>query len=133
MRLIKQGDVASACDLDARYWIDGPSRDLAQVDPAYRARAMVLHRENFTIDQMSHQEQVLAPPAIGRLGEIKCPTMVVIGDSDSDDLRKLSAQLATEIADARLVTIENAAHLPSLEHPAEFNRLLRDFLTSSGN
>jgi pimeloyl-ACP methyl ester carboxylesterase len=37
-----------------------------------------------------------------------------------------------EIAGARLATIENAAHLPSLEHPAEFNRLLGDFLDSLG-
>ena len=36
-----------------------------------------------------------------------------------------------EIPGASIATIDNAAHLPSLEHPAEFNRLLRDFLTSS--
>jgi pimeloyl-ACP methyl ester carboxylesterase len=27
-----------------------------------------------------------------------------------------------------MMTIENAAHLPSLEHPAQFNRLLEEFL-----
>jgi pimeloyl-ACP methyl ester carboxylesterase len=57
--------------------------------------------------------------------------MVIIGDSDAPDLRNIAQHLAREIRGASIATIDNAAHLPSLEHPAEFNRLLRDFLTSS--
>ncbi|MDO8432762.1 MAG: alpha/beta hydrolase [Candidatus Binatus sp.] len=133
MRLIQQGDSASARDLEARYWIDGPSRDAAKVDSAYRARAAELHRENFSVERFSHQEQELSPPAIGRLGEIKCPATVIIGDSDADDIRALGARLATEIAGARLVTIENGAHLPNLEHPDRFNRILREFLARLAN
>ncbi len=71
----------------------------------------------------------MSPPAIGRLAEIKCPTMVIVGDADADDLKLLAAQIAREVDGARLVTIENAAHLPSLEHPGKFNRLLREFLS----
>jgi 3-oxoadipate enol-lactonase len=55
--------------------------------------------------------------------------MVIIGDCDSQDLRRVAAHLAKEIRGAKLTTIENAAHLPSLEHPAEFNQLLEGFLT----
>jgi len=57
------------------------------------------------------------------------PTLVVIGDHDSEDLRKLADRLAAEIVGARLVKM-NAAHLPSLEHPAQFSELLDDFLGS---
>jgi len=56
---------------------------------------------------------------------------VVIGDNDGLDLIKLAHRLVSEIPDARLITIENAAHLPSLEHPDQFNRILTQFLTSS--
>ena len=129
MRLVQQGDVASAQDREARYWIDGPGRDIAKIDLSYRSRAFELHRENFSVYRFTHQEQVISPPAIDRLAEIKCPSMIVIGDSDADDLRSLSARLVTEIAGAHLVTIDNAAHLPSLEHPDHFNRLLHEFLT----
>ena len=47
-----------------------------------------------------------------------CPTLVVIGDNDSEDLVKLAGRFAVEIPNARLVTIRDAAHLPSLEHPS---------------
>jgi pimeloyl-ACP methyl ester carboxylesterase len=127
MKLAKSGEVHRAREMDAQLWIDG-TRDAADVDPTYRARARELHRDNFTLDRLQHPEEELKPPAIGRLSEIKCPTMVLIGDSDTAELVRLAARIAKEISGARHVTIENAAHLPSLEHPDEFNRLLMDFL-----
>jgi pimeloyl-ACP methyl ester carboxylesterase len=124
-------DVDRARELEAKYWIDGPSRDAAQVDPVYRERARQLHRENFSLEQMTRQEEPLKPPAIDRLGEIAAPALVVIGDHDDVDLVKLANRLATEIPNASLVTTANAAHLPSLEHPDQFNRILSDFLIKS--
>ena len=128
--LEKRGDADAAFDLSARYWIDGPSRDVSRVDPKYRERAFQLYKENFSLEAFQRQENTLEPPAIKRLSEIKCPTMVIIGDSDTPDLRNIAQHLAREIRGASIATIDNAAHLPSLEHPAEFNRLLQDFLTS---
>lgn len=130
LTLVRDRDVERACEMDAKYWIDGPSRDSAQIDPVYRKRARQLHRENFSIDRFAHQEQSLKPPAIDRLREIAAPTLVVIGDNDSEDLIKLANRFATEIPNATLVTIANAAHLPSLEHPDQFNQILSRFLTS---
>ncbi|MFZ0246458.1 alpha/beta fold hydrolase [Candidatus Binatus sp.] len=128
--LVQKGDVERAREMDAKYWIDGPSRDAAKVAPVYRDRARELHRENFSIERFTRQEEPLKPPAIGRLCEITAPTLVVIGDSDSEDLLRLAERFAVEIPNARLATISNAAHLPSLEHPDEFNRIVSDFLDS---
>ena len=115
---------------DAKYWIDGSGRSPSEIAPVYRERAWQLHRENFSVERVARPESQLTPPAIGRLTEIKAPTMVVIGDNDSEDLRTLADRLAAEISGARLAQMRNAAHLPSLEHPAEFNRLLEEFLGS---
>lgn len=131
LTLVRAKDVEGAREMDAKYWIDGPSRDSTQIDPVYRTRARQLHRENFSIERFAHQEQPLQPPAIGRLGEIAAPTLVVIGDHDAEDLVKLADRIAAEIPHATLITIKNAAHLPSLEHPDQFNGILNDFLTRS--
>jgi pimeloyl-ACP methyl ester carboxylesterase len=128
LTLVRDRDVERAREMDAKYWIDGPSRDSAQIDPVYRTRARQLHRENFSIDRFAHQEQPLKPPAIDRLREITAPTLVVIGDNDSEDLIKLADRFAAEIPNATLATVANAAHLPSLEHPDQFNRTLSRFL-----
>ncbi|MGH7923186.1 MAG: alpha/beta fold hydrolase [Candidatus Binatus sp.] len=129
LTLVRDGDLERAREMDAKYWIDGPSRDSARIAPVYRERARQLHRENFSMDRFAHQEEPLKPPAIDRLREISAPTLVVIGDSDDQDLVKLAARMAAEIPNASLVTIANAAHLPSLEHPEEFNGILNRFLT----
>ena len=128
LKAIRDGDEDRAREMDAKYWIDGPSRDSSRVDPVYRERARQLHRENFSLQRFATQEQPLKPPAIGRLGEIKAPTLVVIGDSDEPDLVRLADRLTAEIPNATRVPIKNAAHLPSLEHPELFNQILDDFL-----
>ena len=129
LRVIQKGDLDQAREMDGKYWIDGPSRASSEVDPVYRDRALQLHRENFSLERFAHQEKSLTPPAIGRLREINAPTLVVIGDHDSEDLRKLAGRLAAEIVGAKLVKM-NAAHLPNLEQPAQFSQLLDEFLTS---
>jgi 3-oxoadipate enol-lactonase len=125
---IRDGDVERAREMDAKHWIVGPSREASRVDPVYRDRARQLHRENFSMERLAKPEESLKPPAIGRLREIAAPTLVVIGDSDDKDLVKLADRLATEIPNATKVPMKNAAHLPSLEYPELFNRILRDFL-----
>jgi 3-oxoadipate enol-lactonase len=125
---VRDGDVDRAREMDAKHWIDGPSRDAGRIDPVYRNRARELHRENFSMQRFATQETPLKPPAVGRLGEIRVPTLVVIGDSDEKDLIKLADKLVTEIPSATKVQVDNAAHLPSLEHPQLFNEILNDFL-----
>jgi len=130
LEAIQKDDREKAREMEAKYWLDGLTREPEKIDPGYRERARQLHRENFSVTRLSQQEETLRPPAIGRFGEVAAPTLVVIGDSDAPDLIKLAHRMGAEIPGAGLVTIENAAHLPSLEHPEEFNRLLAEFLNS---
>ena len=77
------------------------------------------------------EEDVLDPPVSGRLSEIRCPTLVLVGEHDVPDMQGIAAHVAESIEGARLVTVANAAHLPSLERPDEVNTLLLDFLGGS--
>jgi pimeloyl-ACP methyl ester carboxylesterase len=128
MRLAKEGNLERAREMEAVLWLDGPARDPSRIDPSYRQRAREIHKDNFSLERFPHPEQELNPPAIGRLGEIKCPTLVLVGDSDTPELMKLATRLAKEIPGARFETIANAAHLPNLEHPDKFNALVDEFL-----
>jgi pimeloyl-ACP methyl ester carboxylesterase len=76
----------------------------------------------------SAPQQELEPPAVGRLGEIKSPTLVVVGDADVQPMKETADLLVSQIRGARKAVIHDAAHLPNLEHPDKFNRLLVDFL-----
>jgi pimeloyl-ACP methyl ester carboxylesterase len=52
----------------------------------------------------------------------------IIGDKDAAEFQGISRLLAKNIHHARHVVIPGAAHLPSMENPDEFNRLMFDFL-----
>ena len=68
------------------------------------------------------------PPAAQRLGEISAPTLVVVGELDVRSVLRNADLLATEIPNARKAVVHDAAHLPNMEHPEEFNRIVKEFL-----
>ena len=53
---------------------------------------------------------------------------VLLIQQDVRDLHEIGARLSDEIPGARLVTIPGAGHLPNLETPEAFDRLLLEFL-----
>jgi pimeloyl-ACP methyl ester carboxylesterase len=63
-----------------------------------------------------------------RLWRITAPTLVVHGAQDTLVPRAHAEAYASEIGDARLVDVEDAAHLLALERPQELAVLVRDFL-----
>jgi 3-oxoadipate enol-lactonase len=70
----------------------------------------------------------VVPPAITRLGEVMAPTLVIVGGVDLPDYHKAADMFTTGIARARRHVIEGVGHLPNLEAPEEFNRVVLEFL-----
>ena len=62
LSVVRDGNVDRAREMDAKYWLDGPTRDATQIDPAYRKRARQLHRENFSLANFARVEEPLNPP-----------------------------------------------------------------------
>ncbi len=62
------------------------------------------------------------------LGEIKTPTLVIVGSEDALTPPAMSQTLAAGIKGAKLVTIPGAGHMSNLEQPALFNDAVRRFL-----
>lgn len=59
---------------------------------------------------------------------IKAPTLIVWGVHDELANPSTADRLERDIPGSRKVLIDNAGHLPQLEQPAEFNRVVREFL-----
>ena len=77
---------------------------------------------------LGHQRGRPDPPAAGRLGEIRVPTLVVVGAEDVPDVVDSADPLVHAIPGAKRATIAGAAHLPNMEKPEEFNRIVLTFL-----
>jgi len=72
----------------------------------------------------------LDPPAIGRLQEIKVPTLIIVGETDSRDFHRIATILKKNIRDSKRMTIKGAGHLPSMSAPREFNEAVLSFLAN---
>ena len=64
----------------------------------------------------------------GDFDQIKCPTLLLCGASDTTTTPEMHQQLAKEIRNATLVTIENSGHLTLLEKPEAVNTAIENWL-----
>jgi 3-oxoadipate enol-lactonase len=130
------GDLEGAAEESVRMWVDGPQRGPEEVDPAIRSAVAEMVLRSYEMqahgwEAGAREEGVLDPPVNLRLHEIRCPTLVIVGEKDVTDMRSIAAHVADSVDGARLVEVAGAAHLPSLERPDEVNALLLAFLVDS--
>ncbi len=63
-----------------------------------------------------------------RIREIKSPTLIIVGEEDILIPLKYSKILNEKIEDSGLVVMKDCGHVPPLEKPEEFNKIVMDFL-----
>ena len=68
---------------------------------------------------------------IDRVGELRCPTLVISGDRDYLPLDAKRAYTAL-IPGARLVVIEDSGHATPIDQPDQFNACVLEFLSGVG-
>jgi 3-oxoadipate enol-lactonase len=128
---LREGDLDTAVDVVLRTWVAGPDRELEAVDPGVRDRVAEMQRRAFELQaSIEDDEELLVEDLAQRLGEIQVPTLVLVGAEDVPDIQAIAERLAREIAGARLERIADTAHVPSMEQPEEFDRLVLGFLKS---
>jgi 3-oxoadipate enol-lactonase len=124
----KAKDMAALNEAEMKLWLVGPGRTPAHVDQRLRDLFLDMNGRSLQNDFESAPMQKLDPPAFGRLQEITAPTLVIVGDHDLPDVQHTADLLVSKIRGARKAVVNDAAHLPNLEHPDKFNRLVLDFL-----
>src|SRR2546429_8714773 len=131
---LERGDLEAAVTVNLRLWVAGPRRELEGVDPGLRELVTDMQRQAFRLSKGHDDLQAdrLEPPASARLGDVRVPTLVLTGDEDVEDIHAIADRLAREIPGAERATIADAAHLPSLERPDEFDRIVLGFLGEHG-
>ncbi|MBA2677710.1 MAG: alpha/beta hydrolase, partial [Ktedonobacteraceae bacterium] len=124
-------DIARAVEISLELWTDGPGRLPKKAEPAVRKRVREMTARNWERPDDEAQAETppvpLEPPAIGRLAQIKVPTLVILGAFDGPNPLE---QLTAEIPGAKKVIMAETAHHPFMEKPAEFNQIVLDFLGS---
>lgn len=119
--LLEAGDIDAATDLNVRTWL-GPL-----ADDAARAKLREMQRHAFEV-QLAATEDVAPLRFETDPGAITARTLLISGAHDLPDFRLIAATLHEILRDAKLIELDWAGHLPSLERPDRINPLLIDFL-----
>jgi 2-hydroxy-6-oxonona-2,4-dienedioate hydrolase len=126
----QDGDWGPLAELETQIWFDGVGRTPDQVNPEMRKLLYEMDRL-----ALSHEAKGLGKrlpdteiPAAEGLNQLKIPILVIVGDHDIASILAAADYMVEKIPSARKVTIEDAAHLPNMDHPDKFREILLNFL-----
>ncbi len=125
----KRNDFARVVELDLQVWVDGPGQPTGRALASVREKVRAMDAAIYTRVDGDAKPQPLQPPAIGRLAEIKVPTLVIVGDLDTSDTQAAADRLARDIPGAKRAAFHSAAHMVNMEQPEEFNQTVLKFLS----
>jgi 3-oxoadipate enol-lactonase len=121
-------DADAIADLDVRLWVDGPGQPPDRVPSAIREAVREMDRPLYLAGHVDGQPIPLDPPANERLGDLRCPFLVVNGSLDVSYMGFAAERLVAAAANARAVTIPGVAHMVGMEVPDQLNELIVEFL-----
>jgi pimeloyl-ACP methyl ester carboxylesterase len=115
--------------------IDGAKRiwrEQGPVAPALKMPAIAAQVARMTDDYSGwHFRNIRHFPFVSvtdRLGEIKAPTLVVVGENDRPDFHGIADLLAGRIGGARKTVVPRTGHLSNMEDPTGFNDRVIEFM-----
>jgi 3-oxoadipate enol-lactonase len=128
----EDGDMDLAAELDTRIWVDGwrdgVNEPTSRVDPVVRAAIKAMDRELLEPGRVYGTFRRPDPPAIERLAAIDRPTLVVIGDLDTQGTRAAAEKVADTVPGARIVRVPEVAHIVGMEAPERLADLIVEHL-----
>jgi pimeloyl-ACP methyl ester carboxylesterase len=126
------GDFETAAEMDVRIWFDSRHRTPEQMDPALRARVYEMALAASQGGPNRSNPTRLDPPAFERLDSLTLPLLAIAGDLDDPNVQTIADLLSVSVSNAKKVILSGTAHLPNLERPEEFNRVVAEFLGGLG-
>jgi pimeloyl-ACP methyl ester carboxylesterase len=125
---LTKADLAGAVEVFLCMWVDGPHRKPTEVDAAVRERIREMATRALRLSRLAPNCKGLDPSAVGRLSEVRAPTLIVLGDRDAPDIHDIGRFIHEGIAGSQLAWVRNAGHMLVMETPQEFNRVAEEFL-----
>lgn len=129
-KAFEAGDLDLVAEIETQIWFDGMNRTPEQVDQTMRKLAYEMDRL-----ALAHESKGLGKrlpntetPAFDRLAELKIPVLIIVGEHDTPYILAAADYMAEKITSARKVRIGDAAHLPNMDHPDEFQKTVQGFL-----
>lgn len=120
------GDLDRVNAIKARLFLDGPRAREGRV--IGQARQLFLDMNGIALRSPPIGTNLDVAPAFHRLREVKAPTLVMCGDLDLPNIQERSRYVAATVLNGSYHELTGAAHLPSLERPADITGPIAAFI-----
>jgi pimeloyl-ACP methyl ester carboxylesterase len=129
-KAFEAGDLDRVAEIEMQIWFDGTDRSPEQVDQAMRKLAYDMNRIALTHEAKNLGKRLpnTELPAFDRLSELRQPVLIIIGAQDTPYILAAADYMLEKLPSARKVIIQDAAHLPNMDHPDEFQTVVKTFL-----
>lgn len=129
-KAFEAGDLDLVAEIETQIWFDGTGRTPEQVNQGMRKLLYEMNRQALAHEakQLGQRLPNAETPAFDRLGELKIPVLIIVGAHDTPYILAAADYMAERIPSAQKVTIEDAAHLPNMDHPEKFQAIVMKFL-----
>jgi pimeloyl-ACP methyl ester carboxylesterase len=122
---VAAGGLAEVADAQFMRLVHPLRREDASLRDINRLMSQEVGAAGFTRQQTAIVGRVDSRPM---LGDIRCPTLVLVGEADTLTPPERAVEMASGIAGARLVTVPDCGHLSTLERPEAVTQALLEWL-----
>lgn len=129
-KAFEAGDLDLVAEIETQIWFDGIGRTPQQVNPEMRKLLYEMNRLALAheVKQLGKRLPNTETSAADRLQDLDLPVLIVVGSHDTPYIRAAAEYMEESIKSARKVVIEDAAHLPNMDQPHDFQGIVEDFL-----
>lgn len=126
------GDLDLVAEIETQIWFDGMDRTPGQVNQAMRKLAYEMNRHALSLEARNLGKRLpnIEIPAFDRLSHLELPVLIIVGAHDTPYILAAADYMVGKLLHARKVIVDDAAHLPNMEHPDEFQAIIKAFLES---
>ena len=121
----KMDELAEA---ETHMWVNGLGQAKDRASSAIYQRVLKTIKANQTRQDGKAKGIPISPTATEQLGKLTLPVLLIIGALDVESTQWSASIILKGMPSAQQVVFEDAAHLPSMEHPQQFNQVVLDFL-----
>ncbi len=122
------GDLQRVAQLEAEIWLAGVGRSCTEMDP--RLVELFIEMDLIALRNETTREELEASEPLVGLPTVDLPVLVVVGDRDLPQLVAAAEHLADKLSNRPAAIVADSAHLPPMDRPEAFNRLLSEFLAA---
>jgi pimeloyl-ACP methyl ester carboxylesterase len=129
-KAFEAGDLDLVAEIETQIWFDGTGRIPEQVNQEMRKLLYEMNRQALAheVKQLGKRLPNAETPAFDRLSNLRIPVLIIAGAHDTPYILAAADYMVERIPSVQKVVIEDAAHLPNMDHPEEFRIIVTNFL-----